>query len=50
MVIFAEDNFKCIFLNETDKIPVRAGAKPLTNVDLLPEPMLTQFIVAYMRH
>ena len=65
----ADDNFKCIFLNETDRIHIwfslkfvswspidnkpalvqvmvwrQTGAKPL------PEPMLTQFTDAYMRH
>ena len=67
--ILADDNLKCIFLNESDRIPIRiwlkcvlrstinikpalvqvmawrrAGDKPL------PEPMLTQFTDAYMRH
>ena len=67
--ILADDNYKCIFVNENDRIPIqislklvprspidnnlalvqvmawrRTGAKPL------PEPMLTQFTDAYMRH
>ena len=57
--ILADGNFKCIFLNENDKIPIgpndhkpamvqvmawrRTGDKPL------PEPMLTQFTDAYMQ-
>ena len=65
----ADDIFKCIFLNENDRIPIqiplqfvpgtwfdntpalvqviawrRTGDKPL------PEPMMTWFIDAYMRH
>ena len=65
----ADNIFKCIFLNENDRIPIqislkfvsrslidnkpalvqvmawrRTGGKPLS------EPMLTQFIDAYMRH
>ena len=67
--IMTDDNFKCIFLYENDRIPIgisltfvsrsaidnkpalvqvmawhRTGHKPL------PEPMLTQFADAYMRH
>ena len=65
----ADDIFRCIFLNENERIPIRispkfvprnviankpalvqvmawrrAGDKPL------PEPMVTQFTDAYMRH
>ena len=65
----ANDNFKCNFLNENDKIPIRISLKFILNspIDnkpalvqvmdwrrtgdkLLPEPMLTQFADAYMRH
>ena len=65
----ADDNFKCIFLNENDRIPIRFSLKfvprsPIDNKPAfvrvmawrrtgdkpLPEPMLTQFIDAYMRH
>ena len=67
--ILADNIFKCIFLNENDRIPIqillkfvpmspnnnkaalvqvmawrRTGDKPL------PEPMMTQFSEAYMRH
>ena len=54
--VLADDNFKCIFLNENYRIPIqillkfipmawlRIGEKPL------PEIMVTQFTDAYMRH
>ena len=55
--ILADDIFKCIFLNENDRIPIdnkpalvqvmawhRAGYEPS------PRPKMTQFIDAYMRH
>ena len=67
--IVADDNFKHIFMNENDKIPIRISMKfiPSSPIDnkpalvqvmawrrtggkLLPEPMLTQFTDAYMRH
>ena len=67
--IVANDNFKCNFLNENDKIPIRISLKFILNspIDnkpalvqvmdwrrtgdkLLPEPMLTHFADAYMRH
>ena len=63
------DNFKCIFLNEKDRIPIQISLKfvPKSAIDNkptlaevmawcqtgdkpLPEPMLTLFIDAYMRH
>ena len=65
----ADDKFKCIFLNENDRIPIRFSLKfvPRSAIDNypalvrvmawrrignmpLPEPMLTQFTDAYMRH
>ena len=68
-VILADDIFKCIFLNENDKIPIHVSLKivPRSPIDsksalvrvmawrrtgdkLLPEPMMTQFTDAYMRH
>ena len=67
--ILADDNFKCVFLNENDKIPIRISLNlvPMSLIDNkpvlvqamacrrtgdkpLPEPMLTQFTDAYMRH
>ena len=67
--ILIGDNFKCTFLNENDRIPIRISLKfvPRSPVDNkaalvqvmawrwtgdkpLPEPMLTQFTGAYMRH
>ena len=67
--IAADDIFKCILLNENDRILIRISLKfvPCRPIDnkaalvkvmawrrkgdkLLPEPMLTQFIDAYMRH
>ena len=67
--ILADDNFKYIFLNENDRIPIRNSLKfvsrsPIDNKPALvkvmawrrtgdkplPEPMLTQFTDAYMRH
>ena len=67
--ILADDNFKCIFLNGNDRIPIQISLRfvpcsPIDNkpalvhvmawrrrVDKpLPEPMLIQFIDAYMRH
>ena len=67
--ILADDNFKCIFLNENDRILIRISLKfvsrsPIDNKTALvqvmawrqisdkplPEPMLTQFTDAYMRH
>ena len=59
--ILADDNFKCIFLNENDRIPIAISLKfgprsPLDNKPALvqvpkplPEPMQTQFTDAYMR-
>ena len=50
-------NFKCIFLNENDRIPidnmpalVRVMAWRRKGDKSLPELMLTQFTGAYMRH
>ena len=36
--IFADDNFKCIFLNESDKIPIRISQKfiPMSPIDNKP--------------
>ena len=67
--IWADDIFKCIFLNENDRIPVQISLKfaprsPISNKPVLiqvmawcrtgnvslPEPMMTQFIDAYMRY
>ena len=52
--ISADDIFKLIFLNENDKIPIEISLKfvarsPIHNKPL-PEPMMTQFTDAYMRH
>ena len=66
---FADDTFKCIFMNENlctliqislqfvpkgpiDNIPalVQVMACRLFGAKPLPEPMLTQFTEAYMRH
>ena len=66
---FADDNLKCIFLNENDRIRIRISLKfvprsPIDNKSALvqvmawcrtgdkplPEPLLTQFTDAYMRH
>ena len=66
----ADDNFKSIFLDENDRIPIRffplkfVPRSPIDNTPALvqvmawcltgdrplPEPMLTQFTDAYMRH
>ena len=65
----ADDIFKCIFLNENDRIPIQISLKlvlrsPIDNKPALvqvmawrrtgdkplPEPMMTQFTDAYMRH
>ena len=65
----ADNIFKCIFLNENDRIPIQISLKfvPRTQIDNtpalvqvmawrrtgdkpLPEPMMHQFIDAYMRH
>ena len=67
--ILADDIFKGIFLNETDKIPIQISLKlvprsPIDNKSALvrvmawrrtgdkplPEPMMSQFTDAYMRH
>ena len=67
--ILADDIFKCIFLNERDKIPIQISLKlvPRSPIDNnpalvqvtvgrrtgdkpLPEPMMVQFIYAYMWH
>ena len=52
--ILANDNFKCIFLNENDMISIWNSLKfvPRSPIDHnpLPELMLTQFTDAYMRH
>ena len=67
--IFADDNFKCIFLNENDRISNQISQKFIprglidnkpalvqvmawrrTSDKPLPEPMMTKFTVAYMRH
>ena len=67
--LLADDNFKCIFLNENERIPIQISLKfvpsrPIDNKPALvqvmawhqkhdkplPEPMLTQFTDAYMRH
>ena len=64
-----DDNFKCIFLNENDRILIQISSKfvSMSSVDNkpalvqimvwrrigekpLPEPMMTQFTDAYMRH
>ena len=65
----ADDLFKCIFMNEKDRIPIQISLKfvPMTPIDNTPElvqvmawhwtgdkplhePMMTQFIDAFMRH
>ena len=65
----ADDIFKCIFLNENDRIPIQISLKlvPRTPIDNTPalvqvmawrrtgdkplhEPMMNQFIDAYMHH
>ena len=63
--ILADDNFKWIFVNENDRIPIRISQKFLPRIAInnkqalvhclfgakpLPEPMLTQFTDAYVRH
>ena len=65
--ILADDIFKCIFLNENDRIPIRISLKFVSPIDNepalfqviawcrigdkpLPEPMMTQFTGASMRH
>ena len=67
--ILADDNFKCIFFIENDRIPIRISLNfvPRSLIDNkpalvqvmawrqtgdkpLPEPMITQFTDAYMRH
>ena len=67
--ILADDMFKCIFLNENDRILIQISLKfvprsPFDNKPSLvqvmawsrigdkplPEPMMAQFIDAYMRH
>ena len=67
--ILADDIFKCIFLNENDRIPIQIWLKfiprnPIDNKPALvrvmawcrtgdkplPEPMLTHFTDANMRH
>ena len=67
--ILADDIFKCIFLNENNRITIQITVKfvprspidnkpalvqvmawPQTGDKPLPEPMLTQFTDAYMRH
>ena len=66
---FADNSFRCIFLNENDRIPIWISLKfvPTSPIDnkpalvqvmawrrtgdkSLPEPLLTQFNDAYMRH
>ena len=68
MAAILADIFKCIFLNENDRIPIPISLKyvprsPIHNKPAfvqamvwrrtgnkpLPEPMMTQFIDAYMR-
>ena len=63
--ILTDDIFKCIFLNENDRILIRISLKlsgwqyasiasgnglAPTGDKPLPEPLLTQFTGAYMRH
>ena len=67
--ILADDIFKCIFVNDNDRIPIQISLKfvPMSPIDNkpalvqvmawrriddnpLPEPMMTQFTNAYMRH
>ena len=67
--ILADDIFKCIFLNENDKILIQISLKlvPMSLIDNKlalvqvigwhqrgdkpsPEPMITEFIDAYMQH
>ena len=67
--ILADNIFKCILLNENDRIPMQIVLKfvpmsPINNKAALvqvmawrrtgdkplPEPMMTQFTEAYMRH
>ena len=62
----ADDNFICIFFDESDRIPIRFSLKIVPNDNTealvqvmawrrtggkpLPGPMLAQFPDAYMRH
>ena len=61
--ILVDDIFKCIFLNENDRILIQISLKfvprsPIDNKPALvqirdkplPEPMMAQFTDAYMRH
>ena len=67
--ILADDIFKCIFLDDDDRIPIQISLKFVPRVPIdnklalvqemawrrtgdkpLPEPMMTQFTDAYMRH
>ena len=67
--ILADDIFKCVFINENDRIPIQISLKFVPSSPInqelalvqvmawrrsgdkpLPEPMLTQFTDAYMRH
>ena len=67
--ILSDDNFKCIFVNEKDRMAIPMSLKfiPRNRIDNkpalvqvmawhrigvkpLPEPVLTQFTEAYMRH
>ena len=69
MPCLADDIFKCIFLNESDKIPFKFSLKLVSGGPIdsklalvqvlawhwagdkpLPEPMMTQFTDAHMRH
>ena len=51
--IWADDIFKCIFVNKNYRIPIQFSLtfvprSPIDNKPL-PKPVLTQFIDAYMR-
>ena len=67
--ILADDTFKCIFVIEDDRIPIKISLEfvprsPINNKPALvqvmawrqigdkplPEPMMAQFIDAYMQH
>ena len=51
--ILADNNFKCIFMNENDRIPIQISLKfvprsPIDNKLALVKNYLTQFTDAYM--
>ena len=46
--ILADDNFKCIFLNENDKIPIRISLKFVSRSPIDNKPALIQ-VMAWRR-